>query len=174
MERWRVYRDEAAPGVVEVGLERVTSRWRLLGRDEVVQERVFGRFFGARDRLASGAYRATLTQALDHMRLGTFGSYLDVDTLTDGVRVRLVRRTIGPRHLEVQIARERVFDGDDVAEAAAHAEELRAVAEEENEAYWDAARDAAHKASERLAEALQRAHDAAELGRILRSQEESA
>jgi hypothetical protein len=174
MQRWRVYRDEPAPGIVEVGLERVRARWRLLGREEAVDERVFGRFFASRDLVASGAYRATLGQALEHMRRGTFGSYADVDTLTDGVRVRLVRRTIGPRHLQVDIARERIFDGDDVAEAAAHAEELRAVAEDENEAYWDAARDAAHRATEWLAEARERAHNAAELGRILRSQEESA
>jgi hypothetical protein len=62
---------------------------------------------------------------------------------------------------------------EDVAESAAHAEELRAVAEDENEAYWAAARDAAARASDRLAEARQRAHDAAELSRILRSQGES-
>jgi hypothetical protein len=174
MQRWRVYRDEPAPGILEVGLERVSGRWRLLGREEVVEERLFGRYFALRDLVASGAYRATLSQALEHIERGTFGSYADVDTLTDGVRVRLVRRTIGPRHLEVDIARERIFDGDDVAEAAAHAEELRAVAEDENEGYWDAARDAARRTSERLADARQRAHDAAELGRILRSQEESA
>jgi hypothetical protein len=174
MQRWRVYRDEPAPGILEVGLERVSGRWRLLGREELVDERVFGRFFALRDLVTSGAYRATLGQALEHIRRGTFGSYVDVDTLTDGVRVRLVRRTIGPRHLEVEIARERIFDGDDVAEAAAHAEELRALAEDENEAYWDAARDAAHRAIERFADARERAHDAAELSRILRSQEESA
>ena len=174
MEGWRVYREEAAPGIAEVGLERVVSRRRLLRRDEVVDERVFGRFFGARDRVAIGSYRATLTQALEHMRLGTFGSYLDVDTLVDGVRVRIVCRTIGPRHPEVQIARERVFDVDEVAEAAAHAAELRAVAAEENEAYWDAARSAARRASERLAEARQRAYDAAELSRILRAHDERA
>jgi hypothetical protein len=174
MQRWRVYRDEPAPGIAEVGLERMTARRRLLRREEVVEERVFGRFFGARDRIASGGYRATLRQALEHIERGTFASYVDVDTLTDGVRVRLVRRTIGRRHLEVDIARERIFDGDEVAEAAAHAEELRAVAADENEAYWDAARDAAHRANARLAEARQRAHDAAELGRILRSQEETS
>jgi len=74
----------------------------------------------------------------------------------------------------VEVSRERIFDGDDVADAAAHAEELRAVAEDENEAYWDAARAAASRATERLAEARRRAHDATELSRILRSQEESA
>ena len=174
MQRWRVYRDEPAPGILEVGLELVSDRRRLLGREEVVDERVFGRFFALRDLVASGAYRATLGQALEHIKRGTFGSYVDVDTLTDGVRVRIVRRTIGARHLEVEIARERIFESDDVAEAAAHAEELRAVAEDENEAYWDAARAAASRATERLAEARQRAHDAAELGRILRAQEESA
>jgi hypothetical protein len=113
MRQWRVYADEPAPGVVEIGLERVS------------------------------------------------------------VRRRWLRRTIGPRHLEVDIARERLFDPDDVAESAAHAEELRAVAEDENEAYWAAAHDATARASDRLAEARQRAHDAAELSRILRSQGES-
>jgi hypothetical protein len=173
MERWRVYQDEPAPGIVEVGLERVRERWQWLRREGVVAERVFARWFATRDRIASGGYRATLGQAVEHLGRGTFGSYVDVDTLTDGVRVRLVRRTIGPRHLEVDIARERLFDPDDVAESAAHAEELRAVAEDENEAYWAAAHDATARASDRLAEARQRAHDAAELSRILRSQGES-
>jgi hypothetical protein len=171
MERWRVYIDDAAPGIVEVGLERMTQRRRLLGYREVAEERLFMRWFGARDRVASGSYRATLTQAIEHLQRGTFGAYVDVDTLIDGVRVRIVRRTIGPRHLEVQIARERVFDVDDVAGAAAHAEELRAVAADENEAYWDAARAAATRAGERVLEARKRAHDAAELSRILRSQD---
>jgi hypothetical protein len=171
MERWRVYRDEPVPGIVEVGLERVTQRRRWLRSEGVVDERVFGRLFAVRDLVASGGYRAMLGQAVEHLAGGTFGSYVDVDTLADGVRVRLVRRTIGPRHLEVAIARERRFGVDDVAESAAHAEELRGVAEEENEAYWAAAREAAARASVRLAEARQRAHDAAELGRILRSQD---
>jgi hypothetical protein len=170
MQRWRVYRDEAAPGIDEVGLERLTQRRRLLSHQDVVEERLFMRWFGARDRVAIGSYRATLTQAVEHLERGTFGSYVDVDTLTDGVRVRLVRRSIGLRHLEVDIAREQHFDPDEVAESAAHAEELRAMAEDENEAYWAAARDAAEKATERVAEARQRAHDAAELSRILRSQ----
>jgi hypothetical protein len=54
-----------------------------------------------------------------------------------------------------------------------HAAELRALAEEENEAYWAAAREAAARASVALAGARRRAHDAAELSQILRSQEES-
>jgi hypothetical protein len=174
MQQWRVYRDEPAPGIVEVGLERVARRRRLLRSEAVVQERVFGRWFAARDLVASAGYRATLGQAVEHLRRGTFGSYVDVDTLVDGVRVRLVRRTIGPRHLEVDIARERRFGVEEVAESAAHAAELRSAAEEENEAYWDAAREAAVRAMARVAEARQRAHDAAELGRILRSQDESA
>jgi hypothetical protein len=170
MEQWRVYQDEPAPAIVEVGLERVSERWRWLRRERVVAERVFARWFAVRDRIASGGYRATLGQAVEHLACGTFGSYVDVDTLTDGVRVRLVRRTIGARHLEVEIARERVFATDDVVESAAHAEELRGVAEEENEALWDAARDAAARAGDQMAEARQRAHDAAELSRILRSE----
>jgi hypothetical protein len=173
MQQWRVYQDEPAPGILEVGLERVSERWRWLRREGVVEERVFGRWFARRDMVASGGYRATLGQAIEHLERGTFGSYVDVDTLTDCVRVRLVRRTIGARHLEVDIARERLFDTEDVAESAAHAEELRVAAEDENEAYWAAARDAAARASDRLAEARQRAHDAAELSRILRSQGES-
>jgi hypothetical protein len=59
MERWRVYIDDAAPGIVEVGLERLTQRRRLLGYREVAEERLFMRWFGARDRVASGSYRAT-------------------------------------------------------------------------------------------------------------------
>jgi hypothetical protein len=170
MEQWRVYQDEPAPGIVEVGLERVSERRRWRRREHVAAERVFARWFAARDRIASGGYRATLGQAVEHLAGGTFGSYVDVDTLTDGVRVRLVRRTIGVRHLEVAIDRELVFGTDDIVGSAAHAEELRGVAEEENEALWDAARHAAARASDRMAEARQRAHDAAELSRILRSE----
>ena len=172
MQQWRVYEDEPVPGFLEVGLERVSERRRWLRREGLVQERLFGRWFATRDIVASGSYRATLGQAVEHLTRETFGSYVDVDTLTDCVRVRLVRRTIGPRHLEVDIARERLFDTEDVAESAAHAEELRAVAEDENEAYWAAARDAAARAIDRVAEARQRAHDAAELSRILQSQGE--
>jgi hypothetical protein len=174
MQQWRVYLDEPAPGILEVGLERVSERWRWLRRERLVAERLFARWFAARDRIASGGYRATLGQAVEHLARGTFGSYVDVDTLTDGVRVRLVRRTIGARHLEVTIDREQVFGTDDVVDSAAHVEELRGVAEEENEAYWAAARDAAARARDWLTEARQRAHDAAELSRILRSQDESA
>jgi hypothetical protein len=170
MERWRVYQDEPAPGIVEVGLERLRERRRWLRREGVVAERVFARWFATRDRIASGGYRAMLGQAVEHLARGTFGSYVDVDALNDGVRIRLVRRTIGARHLEVEIVRERVFGTEDVVDSAVHAEELRGVAEEENEALWDAARDAAARATDWLAEARQRAHDAAELSRILRSQ----
>ena len=46
------------------------------------------------------------------------------------------------------------------------------MAEDENEAYWAAARDAAARATDWVAEARQRAHDAAELSRILQSQGE--
>jgi hypothetical protein len=172
MGEWRVYQDDPVPGIVEVGLERVVRRGRLWWREAVVEERLLGRRFAAGDVVARTAYRGTLRQAIEHMARGTFGSYVDVDTLTDGVRVRLVRRTIGARHLDVDIARERVFAVDEVASSAAHATELRAAAEEENEAYWAAARDAAARAREALAEARRRAHDAAELGQILRSQEE--
>jgi hypothetical protein len=152
----------------------VSEKRRLLGRRQVAAERVFPRWFATRDLVASGGYHAMLRQAAEHLARGTFGSYVDVDTLTDGVRVRLVRRTIGSRHLEVDIVRERRFGVEDVAGSAAHAEELRAVAREENDAYWAAAREAAARAGDRLAEARQRADDAAELGRILRSLNESA
>ena len=86
--------------------------------------------------------------------------------------MRLVRRTIGPRHLDVDIAREQIFASDKVADSAAHAAELRAVAEHENEAYWSAVREAAARARDAVAEARRRAHDAAELSQILHSQEE--
>jgi hypothetical protein len=174
MEEWRVYEDEPAPGIADVGLERVRERRRLWRSELVAEERVFGRRFRLGDVFARTGYRAMLQQAIAHMRRGTFGSYVDVDPLVDGVRVRLVRRTIGDRHLEVDIGRERRFAADEVAGSAAHAEELRALAREENEAYWAAARHAAALASDALAEARQRAHDAAELSRILRSQDESA
>jgi Metallopeptidase family M24 len=121
MEQWRVYQDEPAPGILEVGLERVSERRRWLRRERVAAERVFARWFAARDRIASGGYRATLGQDVEHLARGTFGSYVDVDTLTDGVRVRLVRRTIGARHLAVAIDRERVFGTEDVVGSAARA-----------------------------------------------------
>jgi hypothetical protein len=171
MGEWRIYQDDPAPGIVEVGLERVERR-RLWWREPVVEERLLGRRFASGDVVARTSYRGTLRQAVEHMSRGTFGSYVDVDTLTNGVRVRLVRRTIGPRRLDVDIAREQIFAADDVAASAAHAAELRALAEEENEAYWTAAREAAARASDALAEARRRAHDAAELSQILRSQEE--
>jgi hypothetical protein len=51
---------------------------------------------------------------------------------------------------------------------------LRGVAGDDNDAFRAAAGDAAARARERLAEARQRADDAAEVSRILRSQDGSA
>jgi len=90
------------------------------------------------------------------------------------VRVRLVRRTIGDRHLDVDIGHERRFAADQVADSAAHAEELRAVAREENDAYWAVAREAAARASDALAEARRARTTLPELSQILLSQDESA
>jgi hypothetical protein len=171
---WRIYEDEPAPGIVELGLERLRAERSLMRRRDVVDERLLGRRFGVRDRLGTGRYHSILTQAIEHLGRGTFGAYVDIDPETDGVRVRLVRRTIGPQRLEVEISGERHFSAEQISDSADYAEELRSIARDENEAFWEAARDAAERASAALAEAQERARDAAELSRILQSQEDSA
>lgn len=172
MGAWRIYEDDPAAGIVELGLERLRAERSLLRRRDVVEERVLGRRFGVRDRLATGRYHSILTQAIDHLGRGTFGTYVDIDPMTDGVRVRLVRRTIGTERLEVEISGERHFSADQISDSADYAEELRTIARDENEAFWEAARDAAERASAALAEARERARDAAELSQILQSQED--
>jgi hypothetical protein len=170
---WRIYRDDPAPGVVELGLERVREERRMLRRASVVEERLLGQRFAGRDLLASGRYNTILRQAVEHLDAGTFGTYVDIDPMGDGVRVRLVRRTIGPQRLEVTISDERHFAGDQVTESADYAEELRALARDENDAFWSAARDAAEQARAQLEDARERARDAAELSQILQQQEEA-
>jgi hypothetical protein len=170
---WRIYRDDPAPGIVELGLERVREERRLLRRTSVVEERVLGRRFAARDLVASGRYHTILRQAVERLAAGTFGTYVDIDPMGDGVRVRLVRRTIGPERLDVAISDERHFAADQVSASADYAEELRALARDENDAFWAAARDAAEQASAQLEDARERARDAAELSQILQSQEEA-
>jgi hypothetical protein len=169
---WRIYEDDPAAGIVELGLERLRAERSLLRRRDIVEERVPGRRFGVRDRLATGRYHSILAQAIEHLGRGTFGTYVDIDPVTDGVRVRLVRRTIGAERLEVEISGERHFSADQISDSADYAEELRTIARDENEAFWEAARDAAERASAALAEARERARDAAELSQILQSQED--
>jgi hypothetical protein len=170
---WRIYRDDPAPGVVELGLERVREERRRLRRATVVEERLLGRRFAGRDLVASGRYHTILREAVERLGAGTFGTYVDIDQMGEGVRVRLVRRTIGAERLEVSISGERHFAGDEITESADYAEELRAVARDENEAFWSAARDAAEHARAQLEDARERARDAAELSQILQSQEEA-
>jgi hypothetical protein len=93
--------------------------------------------------------------------------------MVDGVRVRLVRRTIGPERLDVAISDERHFAADQVSASADYAEELHALARDENDAFWSAARDAAEQARAQLEDAREPARDAAELSQILQSQEEA-
>jgi hypothetical protein len=169
---WRIYRDDPAAGLVELGLERVREERGLLRRRSVVEERLLGRRFGVRDVLASGRYHAILVQAVEHLAKKTFGTFVDIDPIADGVRVRLVRRTIGPQRLEVTISDERRFSAEQISDSADYAEELRAVARAENDAFWEDARDAAARAAADLAEARERARDAAELSAILQSQED--
>jgi hypothetical protein len=168
---WRIYRDDPAPSVVELGLERVREERRMLRRTSVVEERLLGRRFAGRDLVASGRYHTILRQAVEHLDAGTFGTYVDIDPMGDGVRVRLVRRTIGAERLEVTISDERHFAGDQIT--ADYAEELRALARDENDAFWSTARDAAEQARAQLEDARERARDAAELSQILQSQEEA-
>lgn len=85
-----------------------------------------------------------------------------------------MRRTIGPERLDVTLFGERHFAADQISDSADYAEELRATARAENDAFWQAARDQAEQARAALADARERARDAAELSQILQSQEDSA
>jgi hypothetical protein len=170
---WRIYEDEPAPGIVELGLERLRAERSLMRRRDIVEERLLGRRFGVRDRLAIGRYHSILAQAIEHLERATFGAYVDIDPITDGVRVRLVRRTIGPQRLDVTLFGERHFAADQISASADYAEELRATARAENDAFWEAAREQADRARAALADAQERARDAAELSQILQSQEDS-
>jgi hypothetical protein len=167
---WRAYRRTLAPATVEVGLERVREARRLLRRRVVVEERLLDRRFRLRDQLAWGRYESLLEQAAEHISQGTFGAYVDIDSLANGVRVRLVRRALGEQQLEVAIADERRFDAAEISASAEYAEQLRAVAREENDAFWAAARDAAEGARSAREDAQRRARDAVELGEILESE----
>ncbi len=169
--QWRGYRQTLAPGTVEVGLERVREERRLLRRGVVVEERLLDRRFRLRDQLAWGRYQSILEQAAEHINHGTFGAYVDIDPLADGVRVRLVRRALGELALEVEISDERRFSADEIAASAEHAEQLRAVARDENEAFWAAAREAAERARSAREDAQRSAGDAMELREILASED---
>ena len=168
---WRGYRLTLAPATVEVGLERVREARGLLRRREVVEERLLDRRFRLRDELAWTRYQSILEQAAEHTNHGTFGAYADIDSLADGVRVRLVRRALGEQALEVAISDERRFGAEEIAASAEYAEQLRAMAREENDAFWASARDAAERARSAREEAQRRAGDAAALGEILESEQ---
>jgi hypothetical protein len=168
---WRGYRQTLAPGTVEVGLERVRGARRLLRRRVVVEERLLERSFRLRDQLAWSRYESVLEQAAEHIRYGTFGAYVDIDPVADGVRVRMVRRALGEQELEVAISDERRFGADEISASAEYAEQLRAVAGEENDAFWAAAREAAERARSEREDAQRRAGDAVELREILESQD---
>jgi hypothetical protein len=168
---WRGYRRTLPPEIIEVGLERVREARRLLGRRVVVEERLLDRRFRLRDLIAWGRYQSILDQAAEHINDGTFGAYVDIEPLGDGVRVQLVRRTIGERELEVAISDERRFAADEISASAEYAEHLRALAREENDAFWEAARDTAERARSTREDAQRRASDAAELSEILESED---
>jgi hypothetical protein len=168
---WRGYRRTLAPGTVEVGLERVREARRLLRRRVVVEERLLDRRFRLRDEPAWSRYQALLEQAAEHIGHGTFGAYVDIDPVADGVRVRLVRRVLGEQVLEVAISDERRFAADEISASAEYAEQLRAVAREENDAFWAAAREAAESARSAREDAQRRAGDAAALSEILESED---
>ena len=168
---WRRYRQTLAPAIVEVGLERVSEARGLLRRRVIVEERLLDRRFRLRDELAWSRYQALLEQAAEHIGHGTFGAYVDIDPLADGIRVRLVRRTLGEQELEVALSDERRFAADEISASAEYAEQLRAVAREENDAFWAAARDAAESARSAREDARRRAGDAAQLSEILESED---
>jgi hypothetical protein len=167
---WRGYRLTLAPAIVEVGLERVREARGLLRRRVVVEERLLDRRFRLRDELAWSRYQALLEQAARHIGDGTFGAYVDIDPLAEGIRVRLVRRTLGEQELAVAISDERRFAAEEISASAEYAEQLRAVAREENDAFWAAARDAAERARSAREDAHRRARDVAELSEILESE----
>jgi hypothetical protein len=168
---WRGYRQTLASGAIEVGLERVREARSLLRRRVVVEERLLDRRFRLRDQLAWNRYQALLEQAAEHINRGTFGAYVDIDPFADGVRVRLVRRALGELELEVAISDERHFGADEISASAEHAEQLRAVAREENDAFWAAAREAAERARAAREDGQRRAGDALELSEILESED---
>jgi len=170
---WRGYREMLAPGTVVVGLERVREERRRLRRRVVVEERLLERRFRLRDELAWRRYGSILEQAAEHISHGTFGAYVDIDPLADGVRVRLVRRSLGEQALEVAISDERRFGADEIPASAEYAEQLRATAGEENDAFWAAAREAAEEARSAREDAQRRASDAAVLHEILESEDSS-
>ena len=168
---WRGYRQTLAPGAVEVGLERVREARGLLRRRVVVEERLLDRRFRLRDELEWSRYQSILDQAAAHINRGTFGAYVDIDPVADGVRVRLVRRALGELALEVAISGERRFRADEISASAEYAEQLRAVAREENDAFWAAAREAADRARSAREDARRRAGEVAELSEILASED---
>ena len=137
---WRIYEDEPAPGIVELGLERLRAERSQTRRRDVVEERLLGRRFGGRDRLEIGRYHSILAQTVEHLDRGTFGAYVDIDPIIAASGVRLVRRTIGPERLDVTLFGERHFAADQISDSADYAEELRATARAENDAFWQAAR----------------------------------
>jgi hypothetical protein len=168
---WRGYRQTLAPATIELGLERVREERHLLRHRLVVEERLLERRFRLRDEVAWSRYESMLEQAAEHLSHGTFGAYVDIDPVPDGVRVRLVRRALGEQQLEVAISDERRFDAHDISASAEYAEQLRAVAGEENDAFWAAAREAAERARSEREDAQRRAGDAVELSEILESEE---
>jgi hypothetical protein len=170
---WRAYRETLTAGTVELGLERVSEARRLLRRRIVVEERLLDRRFRLRDQLAWSRYESILEQAAEHIRHGTFGAYVDIDPFADGVRVQLVRRAMGEQELEVAISDERRFGAEEIAASAEYAEQLRAVARDENDAFWAAARDAAERARSEREDAQRRAGEVAELSEILESENSS-
>jgi len=170
---WRGYRQTLAPATMEVGLERVSEARGLLRRRVVVEERLLERRFRLRDELAWSRYQSILEQAAEHMGHGTFGAYVDIDPLADGIRVRLVRRTLGEQALEVAISDERRFAAEEISASAEYAEQLRAVAREENDAFWAAAREATESARSAREDARQHARDVAQLSEILESEDSS-
>jgi hypothetical protein len=77
----------------------------------------------------------------------------------------------GELELAVAISGERRFRADEISASAEYAEELRAVARAENDAFWAAAREAAEHARSAREDARRRAGDAAQLSEILQSEE---
>jgi hypothetical protein len=170
-ERWQIFEEASTGDALIIGLERISERRRhVVQRNTHVEERVFSREFGGREIVAMADYRGTLEELARYLTDGTYGSFVAMDAMPDCVRVRLFRRLLNPAtdDVEVEIATEKEFPSEQIADSAAFAEELRGQANQENDALWQGMHDAEARAASERAGAREKAREAAELAAILR------
>jgi hypothetical protein len=167
---WRIFEAASAGDSLIVGLERVSERRIRPRRETRVEERILSREFHEREIVAIATYRGLLGEVADHLARGTFGSVVEVDAVPGGVRARIVRRRLAADTVEAEIAGEKQFATDEIAASAEYAEELRAQAAQENQAFWEELRDAEAGAAAARASARERAREASDLAAILRDE----